>query len=115
MNGAQEKARLEEERRRQEVRVLCVASSLTLGSNWQLAKRWEGVASFVACAGRGGAPESPCRGRGSPGGRAKLRTSTRYKNQNIRLCCKRQENALLEEERQRQEVPCKTAVFTLVV
>ena len=83
MNGAQEKARLEEERRRQEVRVLCVASSLTLGSNWQLAKRWEGVASFVACAGRGGAPESPCGGRGSPGGRAKLRTSTRYKDQHI--------------------------------
>ena len=83
MNGAQEKARLEEERRRQEARVLCVASSLTLGSNWQLAKRWEGVASFVACAGRGGAPESPCGGRGSPGGRAKLRTSTRYKDQHI--------------------------------
>ena len=83
MNGAKEKARLEEERRRQEVRVLCVASSLTLGSNWQLAKRWEGVASFVACAGRGGAPESPCRGRDSPGGTAKLRTSTRYKDQHI--------------------------------
>ena len=83
MNGAQEKARLEEERRRQEVRVLCVASSLTLGSNWQLAKRWEGVASFVACAGSGGAPESPRRGRDSPGGRAKLRTSTRYKDQHI--------------------------------
>ena len=83
MNGAQEKARLEEERRRQEVHVLCVASSLMLGSNWQLAKRWEGVASFVACAGSGGAPESPRRGRGSPGGRAKLRTSTRYKDQHI--------------------------------
>ena len=40
MNGAQEKARLEEERRRQEVRVLCVASSLTLGSNWRSDLSW---------------------------------------------------------------------------
>ena len=39
-----------------------------------------------------------------------LQGSTHY-----RLCCERQENARLEEERQRQEVPCKTAVFTLVV
>ena len=39
-----------------------------------------------------------------------LQGSTHY-----RLCCKRQENARLEEEQQRQEVPCKTAVFTLVV
>ena len=35
MNGAQEKARLEEERRRQEVRLLCAALSLTLGYNWR--------------------------------------------------------------------------------
>ena len=44
MNGAQEKARLEEERRRQEVRVLCAASSLTLRSNW----RSDGRASHLS-------------------------------------------------------------------
>ena len=32
----------------------------------------------------------------------------------MRNWCKPQENARLEEERQRQEVPCKTAVSTLV-
>ena len=35
MNGAKEKAPLEEERGRQEVRVLCAASSLTLRYNWR--------------------------------------------------------------------------------
>ena len=114
MNGAQEKARLEEERRRQEVRVLCVASSLTLGSNWQLAKRWEGVASFVGRKRR--RSREPAQRKRQSWGKSEaphldpLQGSTHY-----RLCCKRQENARLEEERQRQEVPCKTAVFTLVV
>ena len=64
MNAAQERRRLEEELRRQEVRMLCATSSLTLGD---LAKRREGVTSFVASAGRGGASESPCGGRGRPG------------------------------------------------
>ena len=64
MNAAQERRRLEEELRRQEVRVLGATSSLTLGD---LAKRREGVTSFVASAGRGGASESPCGGRGRPG------------------------------------------------
>ena len=45
MNAAQERRRLEEELRRQEVRVLGATSSLTLG---YLAKLREGVASFVA-------------------------------------------------------------------
>ena len=110
MNGAQEKARLEEERRRQEVRVLCAALSLTLGYNW----RSGGRASHLSWLAQ--EEEALQRARAEAeavlhGGTTKLRTSTRYKDQNMRLCCKRQENARLEEERQRQEVPCKTAVF----
>ena len=41
-----------------------IVNSRILGD---LAKRREGVTSFVASAGRGGASESPCGGRGRPG------------------------------------------------
>ena len=113
MNGAKEKAPLEEERRRQEVRVLCAASSLTLRYNWRSGGRAH--LSWLAQE-----EEALQRARAEAeavlhGGTTKLRTSTILDHQNMRLCCKRQENARLEEERQRQEVPCKTAVFTLVL
>ena len=42
------------------------------------------------------------------------RPSWGFKDQHVRNWCKPQENARLEEERQLQEVPCKTAVSTLV-